>query len=70
MWKFIADEIFELLDSNGITEGNLDGLEGLVSVFVTKLSSRYSPEDGCSESGLDTEFDTYEPLDIDPEYDY
>ena len=68
-WKFLTDEIFELLDSNGLHDGNVDNLEGLVETFIRRVSKAYSAEEEYSEDGLDGEIDFDEPLDIDPRYD-
>ena len=43
-WKFLEEEILELLDHNGFNDSNVEDLEDLVNKFLRRLERRYIDE--------------------------
>lgn len=69
-WAFITDEIFELLDSNGLNDSTISRLDSAVITFVNLLKSRMVEDTEYSEDQLDSEIDLLdEPLDIDLDFE-
>lgn len=64
-WDFIEEELYELLDSNGLNESTVNRIDSAVTTFVNLLRSRMIDESEYSEDQLDSEIDIMdEPLDF------